>query len=603
MNPHLFRFTFAALSTLLTAISLQAQPSGGPYGPIQQRYELPKAKQLYYVAPDGADDASGDSLEEPTSIESAIARVVTGDAIVLRGGVYRTGSLKFNQGITMQPYANERPIFKGTEIATDWTKAANAERWTTPWTRLFPAEPADWWRPERHLETTPLHLFNNDMVFADGKLLSAVGSVEDVSETSYFIDYVNGLVTIGLDPAERSIEITTHNSAITRTTRPVHGKTNDKIGPTFRGITFTQYARLALHVEGTEPGEYTTPDNFGKEIVGTTFEHLTITHCSRVAGYFRGDKLTMRHCLVADCGTEGIYVINSEGVLLEKNIVTRTNSSEQLQGYYASSIKIFNQSYNVVCQDNLIIDNPHASGVWYDVGNVDGIFRNNWVENTNNGFFFEISKGAICAGNVFVNCNRGVWVLNSAGVEVYQNTFYNSQASFVRTDRSATAGDHFGWHALAGPDVEERHSHVFKNNLLVADESFEGSMLSFIQRPNLKERLRDPMADEVDGNVYVRRQSGKAEPLVAWSPADTEEGFARLDTLEAFQEEAAGFATNDVSLADYYGPALRGPEVKNFEMVEDFPAINAGTPLPNRIRKVLGWKKSKTSFPGAYPPQ
>ena len=28
-----------------------AQPSGGPYGPIDQRYEVPKAAHVYFVAP------------------------------------------------------------------------------------------------------------------------------------------------------------------------------------------------------------------------------------------------------------------------------------------------------------------------------------------------------------------------------------------------------------------------------------------------------------------------------------------------------------------------------------------------------------------------
>jgi parallel beta-helix repeat protein len=40
--------------------------------------------------------------------------------------------------------------------------------------------------------------------------------------------------------------------------------------------------------------------------------------------------MVIRHCLVSDCGTEGIYLINSADVLLEKNIVTRTNSAEKI---------------------------------------------------------------------------------------------------------------------------------------------------------------------------------------------------------------------------------------------------------------------------------
>src|SRR5512136_858630 len=67
-----------------------AQPSGGPYGPLSQNYALPtQAAHIYYVAPDGKADAAGTTLAAPTTLEAAIPRVVTGDVIVLRGGVYR----------------------------------------------------------------------------------------------------------------------------------------------------------------------------------------------------------------------------------------------------------------------------------------------------------------------------------------------------------------------------------------------------------------------------------------------------------------------------------------------------------------------------------
>src|SRR5512142_2764084 len=102
---------------LFAALPGSAQPSGGPYGPIDQRYEVPKAPHVYYVAPDGKADAAGTALDQPTTLEAAIDRVVTGDAVILRGGVYRTGGLVLNQGITMQPYGDERPVLKGTLVA------------------------------------------------------------------------------------------------------------------------------------------------------------------------------------------------------------------------------------------------------------------------------------------------------------------------------------------------------------------------------------------------------------------------------------------------------------------------------------------------------
>ena len=88
------------------------------------------------------------------------------------------------------------------------------------------------------------------------------------------------------------------------------------------------------------------PATYGKEVRNTLIENVAITYCSRVAGYFRGDGLIIRNSLVSDTGTEGIYVIGSSDVLLERNIIRR-NNIRQLTGYYPSAVKIFNQTHRV----------------------------------------------------------------------------------------------------------------------------------------------------------------------------------------------------------------------------------------------------------------
>ncbi|PTT87246.1 hypothetical protein DBR42_12105, partial [Pelomonas sp. HMWF004] len=138
-----------------------AQPSGGPYGPVAQRYEVPRTGTVYFVAPDGKAESPGRTLAEPTSIEAAMPRVVTGDTIVLRGGTYRTGGLQLNQGITLQPYLDETPVLKGTRVATEWQSLGH-NVWRTRWATLFPAQPLGWWHRDREGIQTPLHRFNND---------------------------------------------------------------------------------------------------------------------------------------------------------------------------------------------------------------------------------------------------------------------------------------------------------------------------------------------------------------------------------------------------------------------------------------------------------
>jgi len=605
------RYGLFLASLLLVAAPGYAQPSGGPYGPIDQRYEIPKAAHVYYAAPDGKADSPGTALEQPTTLEAAIERVVTGDALVMRGGLYRTGGLSLNQGITMQPYAGERPILKGTEVATKWEALRN-NGWKTSWNRLFPAAPLGWWQRDREGMRTPLHRFNNDMVFVDGELLKSVGWEGDLDAHSFYIDYKSGNVYIGVDPTNRLVEITAFDSALVRTSSPVHGKASDHKGPVIRGIAFTQYAYRALEVEGKqhftvadeptdEPVGPADPATFGKEVTGTVLENVTITYCSRVAGYFRGDGLVIRNSLVSDTSTEGIYVIGSSDVLLEKNIFRR-NNIKQLTGYYPAAVKIFNQTRRVTCRDNLVIEQPYSNGIWYDVGNRDARFVNNWIEGAIDGFFFEISRGATVAGNVFVRCDKGVRVLNSADVRVYNNTFVDTRAAFERNERSA-AGDHFGWHPSTGPDVDQREGHVFMNNLLVASETYRNPLLQFEQPRPLCTKLPRPQATEVGGNVYVRANlpGTGAPPLILWSPAANDSCSARLGSLDEFRKLAPAFEAGGRQIDGTPRSVFKGPDLGRYELLQALPGTPGGEMLPADVRRLLGWSEEDARSPGAYP--
>ncbi|HCM59136.1 MAG TPA: hypothetical protein DIS74_01920 [Bacteroidales bacterium] len=189
-------FRTAAITALIVAslATVQAQPSGGPYGPVRQLWTVSQnAGRIIYVAPDGDKNAPGETLTAPATIETAISKAVTGDVIILRGGTYRTGDLLLNQGIIMQPYLDELPVLKGSEVASQWRDLGNG-LWVTKWDRLFPSAPESWWQRLRSGKDTPLHRFNDDMVFIDGRFLQSAGFEGEVDESSFFIDYSTGLV-------------------------------------------------------------------------------------------------------------------------------------------------------------------------------------------------------------------------------------------------------------------------------------------------------------------------------------------------------------------------------------------------------------------------
>lgn len=589
--------------------TLLAQPTGGPYGPIMQTYELPKAKNIYYVSPDGNAEAQGTDLNQPTTLASAISRVVTGDAIILRGGTYRVGDLTFNQGITLQPYRNEQPVLKGTQVANEGRRIGSAV-WRIPWKNLFPSKPLNWWGRDWEGVRTPLHRFNNDMVFVDGEPLQSVGWEGEVDDKSYYIDYEREMVFVGFDPSEHLVEITAWSSALIRTSSEVHGKTNDKKGPTIRGITFTQYAWRAIEIEGKrkfgpdeeitdEPVGLADPATYGKEVVGTTLENVTITHCSRVAGFFRGDGLTIRNSLFSDTSTEGVYIIGSSDVLLERNIFRR-NNIEGLTGYYPSAVKIFNQSHRVTCRDNIVMDNKDSNGIWYDVGNKDGVFVNNWVQDCINGFFFEISDGALCVGNVFKDCQNGIYVLNSANVHAWYNTFVNCAAKFQRNGRQAS-GDLFGWHSATGPDVDKRDGHIFASNLLVADGNFPKPLLDLEQASNLCDQLTKPQISKLDGNVYVRSEDISENPMISISPVEGDNCTAKFSNLANFQKSHSEYESQGLMLKSDLRSIFKSPELGNYQLIKRLRESTPKITVPSEVQKLMNRKKDGIGTPGAYP--
>jgi len=453
------------------------------------------------------------------------------------------------------------------------------------------------------------------MVFVDGRFLQSAGWEGEVDENSFYINYETGEVFIGIDPTDRLVEITAYNVAIHRIKDKVHGKRSDGKGPIIRGITFTQYAFRAFEIEGYYPEGLSSEADHGKDVIGTTLEHCTISYCSRVAGYFLGDSLVIRHCKVSDTSTEGIYIISSSDVLLEKNIFTR-NNIERITGYYPAAVKIFNQSYRVICNDNLVIDLPFSNGIWYDVGNVDGVFVNNWVEGvgnnkglfsieqpwpSDNGFFFEISKGAICAGNVFVNCDHGLWVLNSSDVHIYNNTFVNSTACIARNTRSA-AGDHFGWHPSTGPDVDERDGHTFVNNLLTGDKDFKRLLLYVWQPAVLCERVDNSQLKNLDYNIYISGLNSSDHSFILWSPVKNENCRLTFNSLDGFRKIEPEFSAHSQYFPDYRGSLFKSPELGNYQLLPVYWGSKSGMEIPAEISKLIGTTKNESLYIGAYPP-
>ena len=611
MSRLLLRKNFVLIAVFVfSQLSISAQ-TDKRYGPGDYIYEIPEdVNNVFYVSPEGKPDAPGNSIDSPTDLETAVKKARTNDLIVLRGGVYRTGRLTFNQGFTMQPYNDEKPVIKGTYMATDWKKEDEG-LWVTPWTYLFPGKPEDWWNRKREEEFTPLYRFNGDMVFIDGRFLQATGSKSDVDSNTFYIDYDKKLVYIGINPENKLIEITAFDKAIFRVTGECNGVPSDSTGPVIRGLEFTQFADTALHFDGTFPHGVSPESKHGKDVTGTILEDCKVSYCSRIGIYLMGDHSKILHCDVRNTSTEGVYILSSSDILLEGNVFSR-NNIEHITGFFPAAVKIFNQCYRVTCHNNLITDLPESNGIWYDVGNVDGVFINNHLENIGinpgerkalgrfrSGFFLEISKGIICANNVFINCDIGSFILNSSNAKIYNNTYFNSTASFMRTERSAV-DDHFGWHPATGPDVDKRTGHVFVNNLMIKQADIPIILLNVWQTDSLCGMLKDSQLKELDNNIYVRQTENDTMALIIWKPADTEDCGLLLYSPQELNKHYPDFEANSILLDNYTDKLLTIDKLLKLDVNKEFPEVNP-KPLPENVQELLKWDDSGDMAVGANP--
>lgn len=327
--------------------------------------------------------------------------------------------------------------------------------------------------------------------------------------------------------------------------------------------------------------------------------------------FLMGDKTTVRNCHISNTSREGIYVVGSADVLLENTIIEK-NNIENITGCYPAGVKIFNQCYRCTVRNNLVTNMPNSNGVWFDVGNVDGRFINNWVENvgkpevpvstnsvwpSQNGFFFEISKGAVCAGNVFVNCDHGILALNSSNVEMYNNTFVNSMVCIARDTRSAQ-GDHFGWHPSTGPDVEERYGHVFVNNLLTGDAGFNRPLLLVWQPAVLCEKLNETPLKQFDNNVFVK-QNNSYKTLAFWSPSKAENCQSEIKSLDELKN-LSGSSAKSLFLEGKHLPLFKSAILNNYKLLDEFPGKATATEIPANVKKLMGIPSDTKGFVGAY---
>ena len=424
----------------------------GPFGPRTTEYPIPDG--AVFVAPDGAASNSGTSIEEPTTIEKAIREVKTDSVIVMRGGEYRTGELEFNKKITVQAYPGERPVIKGSKIASDWEK--RGEYWVTQWETMFYNDPPKYYNPDRH---GPPCIWNGDVVIFDGRMFRCANTLAEVTNNFFFCDYDAGEIYLAEDPTDRMVEITAHKVGFHR----LHDEAADAEGPTFLGLDVMHYAGNCISISGKDHYRPIAMYEMPIGPVKSRIEDCRIMFCARTGLSVTSPDSYIANNDISFHGSCAVTIRMSHRSIFEHNMIHFSNFYEHLS--FPCGIKVFNQGHSFVTRNNYLADMSCIS-VWYDVGLKENIVVNNYFKNCGISVKIEISHKSYIAGNVMDNSR--MFICNAANCLMFNNTLIDSSMDFMRNNRGKTWSDRFSFHhAATGPGVEHYHGHQVANNVFV----------------------------------------------------------------------------------------------------------------------------------------
>lgn len=552
--------------------------SFGPFGPQVKYYPIPE--NPVFVSPDGDEFVDGASINEPTTIEKAILQAKTGNTIVLRGGVYRTGNLKFNKEITIQPYFDERPVLKGTEIADDWEK--RGKYWVTRWDSLHYVGPPRWWKPGGR--DGPAVKYNDDLVLFDGKMFRPASDTSELESGYFYCQYKDNEIYIIDDPKGKEVEIVIYEYGLFRE----HGEGADPKGPTILGLDIMGYAVACVEIEGNDPYRNIEAYEMPDAPIGTHIEN-----CRMLFSPSSGLRVTSPESYIAynDISMIGNVAVNtwmSHNSIFEHNIISHSDWFDLR--IYPAGIKVFNQCYNYTVRNNYFGEMP-CEAVWFDVGHHDSKAYNNYFYNCGMGLKIEISHKSYVAGNVFVNSD--LWFCNSNTCMAYNNTMINSRIDLWRNNRG-----YGGWnksysfnHAATGPGPFNYHGHHVANNVFAGSEP-RGNFYALIEDNNNHDT--NFLADVYTQNLFLKEAdwifNAQFQPI-GLQPTK----FSNLEEIgEVLGEYIEGNVEMDITEDELFRSKADGDYRLNM-----IPGLPEGIEIPEPIAEMLGWKRNKTGI-GAF---
>ena len=541
------------------------QAATGAPAPGVSAYPVPA--NALFVAPDGSDRGPGTERHPLRTVTAAVKAARDGQTVVLRAGSYHESvTIPDGTRITLQPYPEEAVWLDGSRPVTGFVPTGAA--FSADWDVRFDHSPTyTWGAPDGHehgwyfLDARYPLAAHPDQVWLDGQPLRQVGSVEELDAGSFHVDYAAGRLSLGADPAGRSVRASALAKALSIRSE----------GTVVRGLGIRRYAPSVPHM-----GAVTV------ERPDAVLESLTISDNATTGLFLGAADIRASHLTVTGNGMLGVAATYADGLKLQDAAVSGNNRERFRQSPVAGGIKI-TRSRGVEIRGGLMEDNQ-GTGLWLDES-VRGaaVSGNVFSGNAGHGFSAEISADVELVDNVMNgNSGAGAKVNNCTRVRIWNNTFAGNgrELNIVqdprRADQPGTPGrdprhgfdPQVPW--TSGPTAV--HNNIFAgagNHCLLCVEDYS------------RQSSAEDLGMRADGNAYERPGAGAAAPAVLWAgPGGRDRAFA---TAVDF---AAGTG-QEQALVQLHGPLVMEGALT---ALPDVAAQAPGTawPLPADLAALAG---------------
>lgn len=399
----------------------------------------------YHVSISGDDKNTGDASAPFRTISKAAALAVSGDTVVVHGGVYRecvspvSGGKSDSERITYIAAEGERPVIKGSEVVKDWESIGGGIYKATVDNGIFEginpyAETidGDWlMRP-----TEPF--LHTGGVYIDGKMLSEVSGRKDVTAMTWHGEVGESETVIyanfgDIDPEAALIEINVRRSCfypektgvnyitvsgfeMAHAATPWAPPTADQ--PGMLGAHWSKGwiiennilhdARCSAISVGKEASTGHNPYTRTHRKSGYQFQLETVFKALH-AGWSKENigSHIIRNNTIYDCGQNGI--VGNLGCAFSQiygNHIYNIGNRHEFFGYEIAGVKL-HAAIDLYLHDNKIHD--CALGTWLD-----------WQ-----------AQGARISSNIYYDNERDFWIEVTHGPYLMDNNIFGSECNLT----------------------------------------------------------------------------------------------------------------------------------------------------------------------------